>query len=53
MGDFSAKLGTNNARETLVGYFGMGVQKSRGDQLVFFVEWNSLRITNTFQEKNK
>ena len=51
MGDFNAKVGPGEIRETCTRSYGIGTRNRRGDMLVEFVERHKLTILNTFFKK--
>ena len=48
MGDFNAKVGPGEIRETYTGSYGIGTRNKRGDMLVKFAEQYKFKIMNTF-----
>ena len=51
MGDFNAKVGPGEIRETCTGSYGIGTRNRRGDTLVEFAERHKFKIMNTFFKK--
>ena len=51
MGDFNAKVGPGEIRETCTRLYGIGTRYRRGDILVEFAEQHKLKIMNTFFKK--
>ena len=51
MGDFNAKVGAGEIRETCTGSYGIGTRNRRGDTLVEFAERHKFEIMNTFIKK--
>ena len=52
MGDFNAKVGPGEIRETCTGSYGIGTRNRRGDMLVEFAERHIFKITNTFSRSD-
>ena len=53
MGDFNAKVGITDKKETAIGRYGLGECNEAGRRLIDFCEENELRIMNTCFEKTK
>jgi len=53
MGDFNAKVASNQSNDSFVETFRHGKRNERGDRLVEFAEINNLCIMNSFFKKNK
>ncbi|KAI8420615.1 hypothetical protein MSG28_007859 [Choristoneura fumiferana] len=51
MGDFNAKVGTQNGDELRVGPYGYGQRNQRGQRLVDFLEKEELYVMNSFFQK--
>ena len=51
MGDFNAKVGPGEIRETCPSSYGIGTLNRRGDMLVEFAERHKFKIMNTFFKK--
>ena len=51
MGDFNAKVGLGEIRETCTGSYSIGTRNRRGDMLVEFPERHKLKTMNTFFKK--
>ena len=51
MGDFDAKVGHGEIRETCTGSYGIGTRNRRGDMLVEFAERHKFKIMNPFFKK--
>ena len=51
MGDFNAKVGPGEIRETCTGLYGIGTRNRRGDMLVEHAERHKFKIMNTFFKK--
>ena len=51
MGDFNAKVGPGEIRETCTGSYGIGTRNRRGDMLVEFAERHKFKIMSTFFKK--
>ena len=51
MGDFNAKVGPGEIKETCTGSYGIGTRNRRGDMLVEFAEWHKFKIMNNFFKK--
>ena len=51
MGDFNAKIGSQQLNDNAVGKFGYGERNERGDTLVEFAEHNNLFLMNSFYKK--
>ena len=47
MGDFNAKVGSQNISNSIYGKFGLGHQNDNGEDLIDFCSTNNLTITNT------
>ena len=53
MGDFKAKAGDVEDRESGVGKFGLGTRNENGERLASFSEVNELLLTNTCFKHHK
>ena len=51
MGDFNAKVGPGEIKETCTGSYGIGTRNRRGDMQVEFAERYKFKIMNTFFKK--
>ena len=47
MGDFNAKVGEGQQKESGLGPYGLGIKNERGERLLTFCQANNFRITNT------